>query len=174
MKNITIGIDLGDKKHFTGALNADGKMIETGTVANTKEAIIAYSRKYPGATMVLEAGTHSPWISRLLTDLGHRVLIGNPRKLRMIWNSDNKSDRRDAEMLARIGRFDPDLLSPLQHRGKKAQVDMTLIKARDTLVKSRTSMINLVRNTVKGFGHKVTSCVPQVFIKWPWNRYRKN
>jgi transposase len=165
MNNLTIGIDLGDKKHVVCALNATGKTIETGTVANTKTAIGDYSKKYPGATAVLEAGTHSPWISRLLTELGHHVLIGNPRKLRMIWDSDNKSDSRDAEMLARIGRFDPDLLSPLQHRGEKAQVDLALVKARDILVKGRASMVSFVRSIVKSLGQRIDACSSASFHK---------
>lgn len=165
MNNITIGMDLGDKKNAICTLNATGKMIETAAIGNTKAAIIAMSGKYPGATVVMEAGTHSPWISRLLSDLGHNVLIGNPRKLRMIWNSDNKSDTRDAEMLARIGRFEPELLYPLQHRGEQAQIDLTLVKSRDTLVKSRASMVSFVRSTVKSLGHRIKTCSTASFHK---------
>jgi transposase len=54
----------------------------------------------------------------LLSSLGCKVLVGNPRKLRAIWDSNDKSDIRDAEMLARIARFDPDLLYPINHRGE--------------------------------------------------------
>jgi hypothetical protein len=61
---------------------------------------------------VLEAGTHSPWVSRLLADLGHEVLVANPRRLRLIYENENKSDRVDAEYLARVGRLDPSLLAP--------------------------------------------------------------
>lgn len=165
MNSVTIGMDLGDKKHVVYTLNATGATIETGAVVNTKEAISAFFSKYPWATVVMEAGTHSPWISRLLNDLGHNVLIGNPRKLRMIWDSDNKSDTRDAEMLARIGRFDPDLLSPLQHRGEKAQVDLTLVKSRDTLVKSRASMVSFVRSMVKSLGQRIDACSTASFHK---------
>ena len=41
-----------------------------------------------------------------LSDMGFKVLVGNSRKLRAIWASERKSDKRDAEMLARIARFD--------------------------------------------------------------------
>ncbi len=57
----------------------------------------------------------------MLTVLGLSVLTGNPRKLRVIWESTNKSDFRDAEMLARIARFDPELLYPIHHRGEQTQ-----------------------------------------------------
>ena len=61
----------------------------------------------PAARLILEAGTHSPWVSRLLEDCGHEVYVANPRKLRLIYQNDSKSDRVDAEYLARIGRLDP-------------------------------------------------------------------
>ena len=63
------------------------------------------SERYPGAQGVIEAGCHSPWISRYLQERGWRVLIANPRKLRAIYEHERKSDRRDAQMLARIGRL---------------------------------------------------------------------
>jgi transposase len=165
MKSITIGMDLGDKKNVICALDEAGTKIEIGTVTNSKSAISSFIGKYPGATVVIEAGTHSPWISRLLESQGCRVLIGNPRKLRMIWDSQNKSDTRDAEMLARIGRFDPGLLSPLKHRGEKAQVDLALIKARETLVKSRASLVSFVRSMAKSFGQRIDSCSTASFHK---------
>lgn len=58
--------------------------------------------------VVLEAGIHSPWMSRLLIDLGHEVYVANPRRLRAIYENESMSDRMDAEYLARIGRLDPD------------------------------------------------------------------
>ena len=33
--------------------------------------------EYPRATVALEAGTHSPWISRHLTGLGAKVIVAN-------------------------------------------------------------------------------------------------
>ena len=165
MNSLTIGMDIGDHKHVVCVLNVTGEIVETVTVSNSNKPIRTFFSKYPEAMVVLEAGTHSPWISRLLSDLGHHVLIGNPRKLRMIWNSDNKSDARDAEMLARIGRLDPDLLSPLQHRGEKAQIDLSLIKSRHTLVKCRSSMINFVRNMVKSLGQRINGSSSACFHK---------
>ena len=165
MKSITIGMDLGDKKNVVCVLDKAGNKIEIDTVTNSKSAISSFIDKYPGATVVIEAGTHSPWISRLLENNGCRVLIGNPRKLRVIWDSNNKSDTRDAEMLARIGRFDPGLLAPLKHRGEKAQVDLALIKARDTLVKSRASLVSFVRSMAKSFGQRIDSCSTPSFHK---------
>jgi len=77
---------------------------------------------------------HSAWVSRALEALGCTVLVGNPRKLRMIWAARNKNDVADAEMLGRIARFDRALLYPIHHRGPESQQDLALLKARDMLV----------------------------------------
>jgi transposase len=97
----------------------------------------------------MEVGTHSPWVSRLLTALGHEVVVANPRRVRLIAESDHKHDRADAEQLARLGRLDPQLLSPIQHRGIEAQEDLALLRSRDSLVAARTTLINHVRGVVK-------------------------
>lgn len=165
MNNLTIGMDLGDKNHEVCVLNNDGLIKERRTVDNTKEALIAFFRKYKGASVAMEAGTHSPWISRELATLGCKVLVGNPRKLRVIWDSDDKADLRDAEMLGRIARFDERLLHPVNHRGKQAQVDLKILQARDSLVKSRTHLINHVRSSVKSIGERLPACGPEVFHK---------
>jgi hypothetical protein len=48
--------------------------------------------------------THSPWISRVLGELGHEVMVGNARKLRLIEESRKKDDRLDAQMLVNLDR----------------------------------------------------------------------
>jgi transposase len=123
--------------------------------ANTKSAIERFMRDYSSATVAIEACVHSPWISRLLTESGHTVYVGNPRKLRCIWDADDKTDTRDARMLARIARFDPKLLCPITHRRESAQQDLQIIKARDALVNARTKLINSVRSAVKSMGERL-------------------
>ncbi len=71
-------------------------------------------------------GTHSPWASRLLAEMGHEVLVADARKLRAIYANEMKSDSVDAQMLARIARLDPRLLSPIRHRGRTFQVDLAV------------------------------------------------
>ena len=54
--------------------------------------------------VAIEAGTHSRWASRLLEQLGHEVLVANPRKLRLIYGNPRKADEADAEHLARLAQ----------------------------------------------------------------------
>ena len=152
MYNITIGTDLGDKKHQVHIIDKDGKTIKVCQISNTAKAIEEFFSQYPDALVAIEASTHSPWISRLLEKIVTKVLVGNPRKLRMIWDSDKKDDMRDAEMLARIARFDAKLLYPINHRDEQTQADRTLLKARDILVKVRSSLVLHVRGSVKSVG----------------------
>jgi transposase len=149
MTNVTIGIDLGDKNHEVCVLDNAGEVIERFMVGNTKIQIQKAFAKYAGALVAMETGTHSPWVSRTLIALGCRVLVANARKVRAIWARSQKTDVKDAEMLARIARLDPKLLYPIHHRSKKAQLDLEQVKARDLLVRLRTDLINHVRGAVK-------------------------
>lgn len=123
MKNtiplLTIGIDLGDKNHAICVLDQDGDAIEQRFITNQKESLQRLSVKFPEARIAMETGTHSPWISRFLLDLGHDVIVANARKLRAIYLNDRKSDEADAQMITRLARVDPKLLSPIQHGTEK-------------------------------------------------------
>ena len=146
--SITIGLDLGDKKYALCVLNAEGEIIDERTITNHRESLRRLSQKYPEARIAHEVGTHSPWISRILTDFGHEVFVANPRKLRAIYANDRKSDKNDARMIARIARMDPQLLYPIQHGTEEAQRDLLSMKMRDTLVRQRVGVINSVRFTL--------------------------
>ena len=109
----TIGIDLGDKKHQVCILDRNGGELESSRISNTPEAIEKCLAGYPGAVVSMEAGTHSPWVSRLIEKMGHKVYVANPRKTRLICDTDDKTDVRDARMLAKIARFDVSMLYPI-------------------------------------------------------------
>ncbi len=85
------------------------------------------------------------------------MLVANPRKVRAIYKNDRKSDRKDAEMLARIARTDEKLLHPVQHGTEDMQIDLLQIKLRDVLVRQRVNVISSVRFTLKSLGIKLRS-----------------
>jgi len=99
----------------------------------------------------------------LLTELGHDVIVANPRKLRFIYGNESKNDKVDAEALARVGRLEPKLLAPIQHRGRQAQADLALVRSRDLLVRSRAALIAHVRGTAKSTGHRLPRCSAPAF-----------
>lgn len=158
-----IGMDLGDKKNVIVVFDEEGNEVVSTTITNTAQQVQKFFAKHPGAAVVIEAGTHSPWLSRLLSGMGHEVCVGNPRKLRAIWDADDKSDERDARILAMMYRLEPRLLHAIHHRGEQAQADLEMIKARDTLVRTRTNLVNHVRGTVKSMGYRIPSCSSEAF-----------
>lgn len=164
-----IGMDQSDKKSEICEMDfRTGEIISRTEVSNDGESLSSFFSRYsdPAKVMVaMEAGTHSPWISALLSDMGFNVLIGNPRKLKFIWKSDKKSDRRDAEMLARIARYDKELFYPISHKSRESQSVLAVIKARDALVKTRTMLINSVRGMLKSMGYKTSSCSAPAFAE---------
>jgi transposase len=164
-KNMTIGMDLGDKNNTVCVLDSAGEVVLRKEIVNTKESLVKFFRKYKGSLVAVEAGTHSPWISRELEILGCEVLVGNARKLRAIWTAKDKCDGRDAEMLARIARVDRSLLYPIHHRGEEAQADLAMMKSRDALVGVRAGLVNHVRSTVKGTGHRLNKCSTEAFFR---------
>ena len=85
--------------------------------------------------------------------------MANPRKTRLIYGQARKTDRLDAEKLARLARVDPKLLSLLEHRGEASQAHLALIRFRAELVRSRAQLINHLRGTVKSIGARLRPSV---------------
>jgi transposase len=85
--------------------------------------------------------------------------------LRLIYASAQKSDERDASMLARIARLDPRLLCPIRHRGRREQSHLAILKSRDALVRTRTLLINHCRGMVKSLGERLPSSSAEAFAK---------
>jgi transposase len=160
----TIGCDLGDKKSHLTLLDSDGKVRQRLSVRTTPAAMRSFFTRAP-AHVVIEVGAHSRWVSELLTGLGHRVTVANPRRVKLISQSQSKDDPHDSELLGRLGRVDATLLSPIQHRKPQAQADLATAKARDTLVATRTKLVNHVRATVKSFGEQLPRCDADCFSR---------
>ena len=91
-------------------LNEVGEIVLEQKLPTTPEAMKRTFEKLPRSRIVLETGTHSPWISRLLTELGHEVIVAHAQKVQLITKSSRKDDRHDARTLARLARIDPQLL----------------------------------------------------------------
>ena len=166
--NTVIGMDLGDKNHVAIIFDDQGNESRPKRISNTRSAIEKLLTTYPGSTLVMEAGTHSPWISRVVAEHGGVAHVGQPRKLRAIWDTDDKSDERDARMLGKLYRFDPTMIPEVHHRGIDAQSDLAVIKARKVLMESRQKLINHVRSMVKSFGERLTSCGAASFAAKTW------
>src|ERR1700681_5091726 len=152
---LTIGLDLGDRWSFYCVMDEAGQIIVEQKLATTPEAMKQTFGIIPRSLIALETGTHSPWVSRLLTQLGHKVIVAHAQKVQWITKSSRKDDRHDAQTLARLARVDPELLGPVRHRSAKAQLHLMVIRAGDQLVRARTALVNAVRGLVKSYGQRL-------------------
>jgi transposase len=159
-----IGLDLSDRTGHFYAIDMEGLKIAEGSVVLLGPELQRWASSLPKTVMAIEAGTHSPWISRLLSACGHEVIVANPVKVALITQNVQKTDPVDAEYLARLARFDRELLFPIQHRGEQAQIDLQMIRTRDMAVQVRTKLIGHVRGAVKSFGQRLKSCSTEAFV----------
>ena len=160
---VTFGIDVSDRYSQLGVLRDDGAVLREERGRATTAALTRALSTRRGARVVLEVGPLSRWLSRMLAELGHDVIVANPRRVALIARSQRKTDRCDAEQLARLGRFDPELLAPIRHRGAETQADLQVLRSRDALMRSRTALINHVRGSVKAWGAALPSCTAWAF-----------
>jgi len=157
-QKLTIGLDLGDRSSWYCVLSETGEVLLEQKLGTTPKAMKEVFGGMPRSRVALETGMHSPWVSRLLSGLGHEVIVAHARNVRLIGESRKKDDRLDAQTLARLARIDPQLLSPVKHRSAKAQADLTVIRARAGLVRARTALTNTARGLAKSYGEQLRRC----------------
>src|SRR4051812_41133402 len=160
-QKLTIGLDLGDRSSWYCVLDEAGAMVLEQKLGTTPKAMKEEFGAIPRSRIALETGMHSPWVSRLLSELGHEVIVAHARNVRLIGESRKKDDRLDAQTLARLARVDPQLLCPVKHRSAKAQADLTVIRARAGLVRARTALVNTARGLAKSYGERLRGCNPR-------------
>src|SRR6201998_1828468 len=160
-KKYTVGLDLGDRWSWYCVLDERGEVVFEHKLSTTPKALREVFAAMPQSRVALETGMHSPWISRLMKELGHEVIVAQASKVRLIGESRKKDDRLDARTLARLARVDPELLGPIQHRSARAQADLIMIRARAGLVRSRTALINAARGLTKSYGERLRGCSPR-------------
>src|ERR1700690_2660047 len=151
-QKLTIGLDLGDRNSWYCVVDEAGQIQLEQRVRTTAKALQEVFGTMVRSRIALEIGTHSPWISRMLSDWGHEVIVANARKVRLIGESRKKDDRLDAQTLARLARIDPKLLYPVKHRSVQAQADLTVIRARAGLVRARTALVNTAPRPGQSYG----------------------
>jgi transposase len=162
---LTIGIDLGDVWSHYCTLNEGGEVVDRGRFRTTLSGVEKWFTDVPMARVAMETGTHSIWVSEQLREMGHEVIVANVRELRAISHSDRKSDTVDAEKIARYARLDPEILRPISHRTVAQQEALTLIRARNLIVRLRTAAVNSVRGLAKPCGYRLPASSTLCFAK---------
>jgi transposase len=164
-KSLVIGMDLGDRSSAYCIRTLGQEIVLEGTVATKADAIMTAFQGLRRQRVVIETGTHSRWIAQLLELLGHEVIVGNARKLKLISENNRKSDQVDARLLSQLGCMNVDWLHPVYLRSQATHCDLLMVRAREALVETRTALINHVRGTVKSFGSRVSQCASESFVE---------
>jgi len=154
-QRLTVGLDLGDRWSWYCVLDEAGEVLLEQKVSTTPKAMKEVFGGMPRSRIALETGMHSPWVSRLLSELWDEAIVAHARNVRLIGESRKKDDRLDARALARLARIDPQLLAPVKHRSTQAQAHLSVIRARAGLVRSRTALINTARGLTKSYWERV-------------------
>lgn len=160
---ITVGLDVGDRQTHVCVVDAHRTVISRGSFPTNRARLEQALAKFPGARVIFEAGSQSPWMSRVLRGAGHEVQVADPRRVELISKDPRKTDRRDAEMLARMGAAMPELLGNIHHRSEQAQAHLSIVRARDLVVRMRGMAVQQVRSICKAFGLRLPSASGSAF-----------
>jgi transposase len=160
---LTTGLDLGDRTTHRCTVDSERRVTARGRFTTNRASL---QREFGGIApqrVVIEAGSQSLWVSHLLRELGHEVMVVDPRRVQKLIAGNRKTDRRDAEALARLAVGVPELMGEAHHRSFEAQADLSMLRSRDVLVRVRTKLVCHVRGILKGFGIKVPSSSASCF-----------
>lgn len=163
--SLFFGLDVGDRVTHLCCVDDARMVVERLRFPTTIDGARKIFESRPPAKIVLEVGSQSPWLSELLRSLGHEVIVADARRVAQLTRAGRKTDRRDAETLARLLQGMPELLGKVHHRGRQGQADLAVIRARDLLVRTRTSLVQHVRGTLKASGLRALSCSAEAFHK---------
>ena len=163
LDRLTVGVDLGDQWSQYCILGLEGERLSEGQVGTTQADVAEFFGAIMPARVVMEVGTHSPWVQEIIAGCGHEVLVANPRLMEGSKRRKRKNDRIDANKLARLGRVDPQSLHPIKHRSREVRQDLVLLRAREALVAVRTELINTTRGLVKSMGTRLPKCSSRSF-----------
>ena len=106
-KKYTVGLDLGDRWSWYCVLDERGEVVFEQKLSTTQKALREVFGAMPHSRVAMETGMHSPWVSRVLSEVGHEGIVAHARNVRLIGESRKKDDRLDARTLARLARMDP-------------------------------------------------------------------
>jgi transposase len=158
-----IGLDLGDQHTHYCVMDRDQRVLDRGRFRTTPEGVRKAFADWHRSSVVMEAGSQSPWISALLGELGYEVLVVDPRKIDLISRSPRKTDTEDAKVLAELALGVPRLLGRVTHRGPAEQAALSILRSRDLVVRMRTKAVLHVRGMCKAAGVRLGDCSAESF-----------
>ena len=161
---VVVGLDLGDRRSHMHAVARDGRrVVRRQSLTTDRKGLAQGFHGLPRCRVVVETGTHTPWVAEHLVALGHEAMVVNARDIAYIYRSTRKDDRVDAQKLAMLGLMDPPLLRPVRSRSLTAYEDLALVRQRTVLVRARSQLVNATRGMAKTLGDRVQRCSTEAF-----------
>jgi len=142
------GMDLHSRLTAWHLIDGAGRELGSGVIRTTEEELGAFLRQQTKLTQVyLEASTSSAWAARVIEANGHRAVVVDPTRNRLISGSTKKTDKTDAATLATLGRAN--LLTPVHVRSPETDRVRKLFTLRQAMVRGRASLVKVVRATLR-------------------------
>lgn len=114
--------------------------IKLKTLRHDSDEVRTFYQQMPPAIVGIEATAQATWFEQLLFDNQHKLLVGNPKLIRLRPTSRHKSDNRDAELifdLLRRGEF-----PTLWRRPPECTQLLEILRLRTQFVRQRTQTYN--------------------------------
>jgi transposase len=142
-----VGVDLHKKSITLCVVDQNRKVLARNTVLCTEtDRIREFLRTFQPFKLVVEATANYPWFVELVEPLAEKVVLANPKKLRIIAESTKKTDRLDAQILAEFLALD---MIPESYRPTSRQREhRNLVRHRQYLQGRITSVRTKIRNIV--------------------------
>ena len=163
-----VGIDLGKRQSEICWVDGEGRVVERRRIATSRPALEAAFAGRQAQLIAVETGGQTNWVRRFLQGLGHTVIVADAKRLKLIWETHSKDDRRDARFLAETLLRWPELLNPVAPRSEQSERDRALLRLRESLVGARTKLINCARGVLGSFGQQPPAMTTATFaVKAP-------
>lgn len=157
-----VGVDLGDvKSHICSLDPATGEILSERVVPTTRSELARVFAAMPRAVILMETGTHSSWVARMLTEQGHDVSVAHARRLRIVSENLRKSDRTDAHVLALLAANPVQLFKPVPVRSAQTLALAAVVRARDLVVQLRSAAAVAAKGFVKTSGSRLPNSQPE-------------
>lgn len=163
IEGTAIGIDLGNKKS-QACVRRDGRIVKEFLFPTDPESLETAFLGLARCPVLFEACGVSLWVSRALEKMGFEVIVADPRRIATEIRGKRKNDKRDARLLALLCERGHEFYHRIRHRSEKTMRGVTLLRARDTLVSQRTSLICKVKSICESSGVRIKAS-PEAFAK---------
>jgi transposase len=159
-----VGMDVGLRESQLAILTEAGELVDK-RIRTDRNRLIQFFGGRAKTKILLEASTESEWIARCLEELGHDVVVADPNYAPMYSHRTRrvKTDRRDAHALAEACRLEA--YRPAHRASDEQQRLKGALAIRDSLVRTRTRWMVLVRALLRREGIRVPSATGEVFAR---------